>query len=141
VPTQAIPGYSGRAYLSDDGGSNYVEVGELRDVELTIQTEMMDATSHASAGSKEVIPGIQSWTATAGALYVSSDSAQDKIDAAVTGKTKLKFRFDPEGTAVTKERFAGDGYISNWKLGNPNNDLAARNIDIVGTGALVKSTQ
>ena len=35
MSTQAIPGYSGRVYVSDDGGSNYVEVGELRDVELS----------------------------------------------------------------------------------------------------------
>lgn len=141
MPTQSIPGYSGRVYVSDDGGTNYYEVAELRDVELTIQTEMMDATSHASNGGKEVTPGIQSWTATAGALYISSDTAQDKLDAAVLAKTKLKFRFDPEGTATGKERYSGDGYISNWKLANPNNDLAARNIDITGTGVAVKSTQ
>jgi hypothetical protein len=141
VSTQALPGYTGIVYVSDDGGSTYVALGELKDAELTVQTEMMDATSHASAGFKEVVPGLQSWTATAGTLYISADVAQDKIDAALSGKTKLKFRFDPEGTSTGKDRYSGDGYISNWKMGTPNNDLNVRSLDITGTGALVKSAQ
>jgi predicted secreted protein len=139
--TQAIAGYIGKVYVSDDGGSTYVEVGETRDVKFNNQQGMFDATSHGSGGNKEVIPGIRDWSATIGALYVSSDVAQDKLASAVAAGTKLKFRFDPEGTATGKERFAGDGYLTNFELSYPNADLITENVQITGSGALVKSTQ
>lgn len=137
----ALAGYIAKAYLSIDGGSNYFEIGEMRDVETSEDVDMLDATSHASGGHKEVVPGIDSWKMSIGALYISSDTAQDNLMTALNNKTKCKFRFDPEGTAVGKERWAGDGYFNSWKLSSPTNDLSTISAEITGTGALAKSTQ
>lgn len=141
MPTQAIAGYNGKVYESIDGGSNYREIGELRNVTLRIHTDMIDATSHASAGDKEVIPGIRSWDADFEYLYISSDAAQDEIDSAVANRTKVLFRFDPESTASGKERWSGSGYFEDVELQGPTADAAIRNGKITGTGALTKSTQ
>lgn len=141
MATVALAGFVAKFYLSDDGGTNYYEIGELRDVEVNEEVDMFEATSHSSGGAKEYVPGNQGWEASIGALYISSDTAQDKLMAALNNKTKCKFRFDPEGTASGKERWAGDGYFRNWKLASPTNDLSAIAAEIQGTGLFVKSTQ
>jgi predicted secreted protein len=102
MPTQSLAGYNGVLSISTDNGSSYQVIGELRDVELTIDTDMLDATSHSSAGWKEKVAGNAQWTATAGALYVNADAGQAGVVSALSGKTKCKFRFDPEGTSVGK---------------------------------------
>lgn len=141
MATNAIAGYKGKVYESSDGGGNYFEIGELRNVTLKMHTDMIDATSHASAGDKEVIPGIKSWDADFEYLYASADTAQDALDTAVANRTKLKFRFDPEDTSSGKERWSGDGYLEDVEIQNPTTDAAMRTGKIQGTGALTKSTQ
>jgi len=141
MPTQAIAGYLGRLYGSIDAGANYREYGEMRNFTARIKTDMIDATSHASAGDHEVIPGIRSWDADMEYLYVSSDAAQDEIDTAITNRTKTLFRFDPEGTSSGKERWSGAGYFADAEIQGPTADAAMRNVKITGTGALTKSTQ
>lgn len=140
MPTQAIAGFVGKLYVSDDN-ITFVEVGELKDYEISIQTNTIDATSHASAGFEEYIMGLASWSGTIGAIYISSDSAQDKLDTAVANKSKLYFRFDPEGTGAGKDRWSGTGILPDWKLSSPDKDLAVRNVTVKGSGALVKSAQ
>jgi predicted secreted protein len=141
MPTQSLAGYNGVLSISTDNGSSYQVIGELRDVELTIDTDMLDATSHSSAGWKEKVAGNAAWSATAGALYVNADAGQAGVVSALSGKTKCKFRFDPEGTSVGKPRRSGDGYIRNFKETQPTSDLIARSLEIEGTGSLAFSTQ
>ena len=141
MPTQAIAGYTGKVYISDDAGANYYEIGELRDVTLHLKGAMLDASSHSSAGWEDTVPGLKSWSASFGNLFVSTDTAQDKLKAAILAGTKLKFRFDPEGTASGKERFSGDGYLESLDYAMPTNDLVAVSGSIKGAGALANANQ
>jgi hypothetical protein len=141
MTTAAKPGYLGVLAVSTDGGSTYNPIGELTDMDVTITTKMLDATSHSSGGAEEYVPGNTGWTATAKALAVYSDTAQSAIQAALTPKTKLKFRIDPVGTTVGLPRRVGDGFIESWKEAEPASNLVAVDLSIRGTGPLVFSTQ
>lgn len=141
MTTQAIAGYIGKFYISDDGGSNYYELGETKNATLTKEADMGDATSHASGGWKENVPLNKGFSISADALYISADVAQDKVRAALQNGTKLLFRLDPEGTSTGKERWSGAGYMKSWKIEDPTSDLAAVGIEITGTGALTESVQ
>lgn len=141
MPTGALPGYLGVLSISTDGGTTYNPIGELTDVTLKFAQKMLDATSHASAGAEEFVPGNSGWTGTAKALSVFADTAQAALAGVLSGKTKCKFRFDPVGTNTGKPRREGFGYISDWQEDQPNTNLVALSLSIQGTGVLTFSTQ
>ena len=140
MATQAIAGYNALLYISDDGGTTYSKIGELRDVTINVNLDAIEATSHDSGGWREFLPGLSQWGASAEALYVDADAGQDKVFSALDGKSTVKFRFTPK-TGTGLEKFEGDGIITSWELSGPNDDAAAVSIEIQGTGALSKSTQ
>ncbi len=141
MPTQAIAGYNGRVYLSSDGGVTFNEILELRNVTIKVQTEVLDATSHSSNGAKEITVGPQSWSASADGLYAPAGAGQLALINAVLNKTLCQFRFDPSNTGAGKERFTGSGYITNWENAQPTSDFSAENLEITGSGLLVRAVQ
>ncbi|ABF42167.1 hypothetical protein Acid345_3166 [Candidatus Koribacter versatilis Ellin345] len=141
MSTQSTPGYNGLAYASSDGGSTYPKLLELTDVTLSVDTDELDGRSHDSAGAYDPVAGSQKWTADATVLSVDADAGQAALIAAVTGKSTLKFHFDPAGTSSGKPRRAGDGIITSWQEAQPNTALRTTKIKIAGKGALVFSTQ
>ena len=60
MATQSIAGYNGKCYVSIDGGTTYVEIGELQDVKLKIDTKLLNATSHAAA-RWHLVPADRNW--------------------------------------------------------------------------------
>jgi hypothetical protein len=139
--SQSIPGYNGVFYVSPDGGTTWIAVGELQDVTLQIKTAMLDSSSHSSAGWKNNTPGLKEWSATVQKLAVFADAGEIALNAALTPSTRLKFRFDPAGTAVGKPRREGFGYISDWQEKEPTAALEDQNLTITGDSELVLSTQ
>jgi hypothetical protein len=139
--TQSIPGYEGVGYISPDGGTTWVPIIEMKDVTLKRTTKMLDATSHSSGGHEDYIPGVDGWTATIGALTVFSDASYADFEAAYAAKTKLRFRFDPAGTATGKPRYEGDGILEDLENKLPNLELVEHTATIRGKNTLAFSTQ
>jgi predicted secreted protein len=133
-------------YVDSDGVAPYSHIAELRDVTLTIERDTIDASSHTSDGWKDNILGLAQWSASAEALYIHSDTAQDLLYTKIlptTSPNTLYMRFVPEGklgTTSTHEKFEGLGIITSWELGGPNDDAAIISIEILGVGALTKGT-
>lgn len=141
MSTQAVPGYNGLMYVSSDGGSTYVKIGELKDVTISFDIDELDGRSHDSGGYYDPVFGSRKWTADAEALNIFSDAGQAAITAALFAATTLFFRFDPAGTSTGKPRRVGSGVITSWQETQPNSDLSAVKIKIAGKGALTFSTQ
>lgn len=139
--SQSIAGYNGVFYVSTDGGTTYVAVGEVQDVTLTWKLNMLDSTSHSSAGSKNNTPGLDEWSASVGALSIFADAGQLAVQAALVPRTRLKFRFDPAGTTSGKPRREGFGYISQWVEKQPVSALVTEDLTITGDASLTYSTQ
>jgi hypothetical protein len=139
--SQAIPGYNGVFFVSPDGGTTWVAVGELRNVTLNMKVDALDATSHSSGGHKSRIPGLDEWDATVEALNIFSDAGQAAIMAALTAKTRIKFRFDPAGTSTGKPRREGFGFFSSLSEKQPTAELESSDLNITGDGELAFSIQ
>lgn len=132
---------NGKVYISTDGGSNYTEIGEMKNVDIDDNVDMQDATTNSSGGYKEFLPGLGSWTATADAFYNASDAGQAVVKTVLTGKTLCNFKFVPE-VASGAEKWTGAGYISAKKLNIVNLDgPIATNLTITGSGALTYGVQ
>lgn len=139
--SQSIAGYNGVFYVSTDGGTTWVAVGELQDVTITWKVNMLDSSSHSGGGSKNNTPGLDEWSASVSNLAIYADAGQAAIQAALTPRTRLKFRFDPAGSASGKARREGFGYISQWVEKQPVAALETVDLTITGDASLVFSTQ
>lgn len=140
MATAAIAGHVATLEVSPDGGSNYYAIGELRDWEIRVEVNAIDATSRDSAGWGEEIDGIKRWRGNANAMYLDANTAQDAIWTALTGGTTLKGRFRPK-VASGFDQYVGDFRIRNWAPAAPLEDAVAVDIEFTGTGSLVKSNQ
>lgn len=141
MATAAIPGFQGQVMVSTDG-VNYTKLCELREVTITVERDTIDATSHCSAGWKENILGNAQWSASADALYVDGDANQTAVYDALINRTDLYFKFQPTGETpqAGDTLWSGIGIITSWELSLPNDDAAAVSVEILGKGALTKST-
>jgi TP901-1 family phage major tail protein len=135
--TNAIPGFDGQVYISDDGGTTYNKIGELREMELSLEDELIDATSHDSGGWRENINGLNNWNITADALYIQNNVAQKDIFDALTGAVLLKVQFRPKDS-VGLDQFFGDCRVSSWSQADPNDDAATAAIELQGCGDLTR---
>jgi predicted secreted protein len=141
MATQAIAGYKGTLRISTDGGTTFLNVAEIKDVEINYNSDSIDATSHDSAGSKEFIYGLSEWGLTAGALYVDGDAQQVTLFDAIANKTILDVELRPAGATSGKKQYKGKVLITNWKEASPNADAAMLNVEMKGTAALTRSNQ
>ncbi|RLB94227.1 MAG: hypothetical protein DRH26_01760 [Deltaproteobacteria bacterium] len=137
--TSAIPGFDGQIYISTDGGSNYSKIAEIRDMTLTVENEIIDATSHDSGGWREYIAGLKNWKLSGGNLYIAADAGQVKAFTALTGDTKVRVQFNPKDTTGL-DQYWGDAYVNSQELNAPNDDAADMSYEITGTGAITKGT-
>lgn len=139
MATQAIAGYNAQLLIEVSTGVS-TAIGEMKDVTLTVEADEIDVTSHNFNGWKASIPGARKWSCTADALYVASDTVQDKLYDALVASTILKVKFQPK-VGSTMDEWTGDAYIIHWELAGPTDDAAAISIELSGAGPLTKATQ
>jgi hypothetical protein len=124
--SQSVNGYNGAFYVSPDGGTTWQPVGELRNVTLNMKVDALDATSHSSGGHKNP----SAWSRRVGCdgrgSTIFADAGQAAIMAALTAKTRIKFRFDPAGSATGKPRREGFGFFSSLSEKQPTAELESR---------------
>jgi hypothetical protein len=95
MATAGIAGYSGFLYAGPTTGS-ITKIAELREWTLSAEMSEIDATSHDSSGTREVIAGVRSWSGSAEFLHAGS-STQLQLHDMMVGGTPATFYFYPEG--------------------------------------------
>lgn len=140
MPTGAIPGFNAKLAVSTDGGSVYNDIGEMRDVTLTVEADEIDATSKDSAGWREFLEGLTQWGGTAEGLWLDVNTGQDAVYNALVAKTTVMLRLRPK-TGAGLDQYIGTAIITGYEVANPLDDAVAVNITFRGTGALAKSAQ
>lgn len=133
-------GLNGKAYISEDSGSTWVEIGNLTNVNIEETTDMQDSSDN-QAGTRSFLPGLSAWTATLDGFYDAGNAGQDDVKTALNGKTLVDFQFfDEAGTGNIS--WTGQGYISTRTLNLVNLDgPIATNLTVTGSGALTQGTQ
>lgn len=139
--SQAIAGFESQLYI-DVGGGNYTRIGEMKEVTMRIERDQIDVSSHSSVGWKDHIHGLAQWSATSNYLYIQTDTVQGVLWNALIDRTILHFRFRGNGdnADIGDEQFEGDGIITSWEASGPNTDAVAVAINVLGSGALSKTS-
>lgn len=135
MATQAIRGFEGSIYLSNDGGTTYQAIAAIKDSTLTISQEELEASSFDSNGWMEYIPGLKEWELEAEGIYVLSDAGQDSLyQALVDGDTVTVRLFPKDGTG--NNGYEGQAFITSWEVNNAVDDVVTISATLRGTGAL-----
>jgi predicted secreted protein len=135
MATQAFAAFTGKVYVSLDGGSNYTAIGEVRDATLSISQEEIEASSFDSGGWKEFIPGMKEWEFESEALYLYGDAGQDNVYNVLVNGTTAKWRFIPK-TGTGNKGYQGDGFVTSWETNSAVDDAVSVSISLRGSGQL-----
>lgn len=133
--SQAFAGYSGKIYISTDGGTNYIPIGEATEMKFSIKTDDMDVTSFDSVGWKESIAGLKEWEADTSALYLYSNAGQDALYNALVNSSVLRLRLLPK-TGTGNKGYQGDSIITSFEVSSKVDDIVSLSANFKGTGAL-----
>jgi TP901-1 family phage major tail protein len=138
MATAAIAGYSGFLHVGSTGAA--IKIAELREWTISAEMSEIDATSHDSSGTREVLAGVRSWSGSAEYLFAGNSSGQTSLHDLWAAGTKIDAEFYPAGTSSSFPYYTGEGYITGWEVSGPNEDAVAGNISLVGTGTLTQTT-
>ena len=141
MATAAIAGYKGAFFFSTSTSGAKTRMVEVQDFTLTVEHSEIDATSHDSSGTREVIGGISSWSGSADVLMVLSSGGPGSHNAAfdvLIAKTLVDFEFIPTGSS-SDGYYEGQGFFTNFELGSPGEDALATSLSLVGTGSLTRA--
>lgn len=139
MATAALPGFVAKL-LVDVAAGTPAELGELRELSLSVEHEVIDATSHDSLEFREFIRGLRSWTITAAILHVSAEAEQVKVRAAILAGTLMDIEIREEPKAAGKPVWLGSALVSALDLSFPVDDAMTGDITLQGTGVLNESS-
>lgn len=128
-------GFSGKVFISTDGGSTYTAIGECREAKLKIKQKDVDATSFDSAGWSEFIPGLKEWEVDTESLYLYGNAAQDALYNSLVGGSTVKIRLLPKNGAGNKG-YEGNAFVSDWEINYKAEDAVVLSASFRGTGPL-----
>lgn len=135
-----IAGFRGVMEYSDDGGTTYTAIGELRDWTLRASSNPIDATTKDSGGWEETLHGIRNWTVSADGLFVDADAGQSALFDALVDQNEVTVRLRPaEGSGLPE--YEGLVIVTDWELGSPLSDATVTSVEMKGNGALTESAQ
>lgn len=142
MATAAIAGYKGALMFSTSTAGSVARLAEVTDWSLSIEHAEIDATSHDSSGTREVIGGIDQWNGSAEMLHVMSSGNAGSANAVfdlITSKTQVNFEFYPTGSS-SDGFYSGKGFFTDFELSSPNEDALATSLSFVGNGQLTRGS-
>ncbi|MFD1397685.1 phage tail tube protein [Kroppenstedtia eburnea] len=135
MATQAIPGFKGSLSISNDGGTKYQRIAEMREATLTISQEELEASSFSSNGWMEYIPGLKEWELEAEGIYLLDDAGQDQLYNALVRGGTVRVRLFPNDDGDS-EGYEGSAFITSWEVSNAVDDVVSISATLRGAGAL-----
>jgi predicted secreted protein len=142
MPTAALPAYGTliKRGSSPSGSSPnaYATIGEVKSIKgPSTKVSVIDVTTHSSAASgnyREKIPSlIDPGEITFDLNYVPTDATLVLLRADLTNRTKRDFQVLPAGTA---QIISFSGYVTDFPLEFPTDDVMSASITITVTGAI-----
>jgi predicted secreted protein len=123
-------------------GVTYTPVGGVKDVSNPHSRGTIEVTDNDSAGWKESLNGIGSFTVSVTMNYNEADAGQVIIYTANEAPAALYFRYRPKGddVGVSKE-FIFKANITSVEAGSAVDGAAELTLEAEGTGALTHQVQ
>lgn len=127
-----IKGFGGKVMVGA------VEVGGVRNWEIEVAAEDLDATAMNQAGAdfgwRKIVPGLRSWTGTIEFLWDSANSGQAAIRNAILNATELQLQLYVD--AAGNEYYSGNAFVTTLNTSTPVDDLVSGTAEISGNGAI-----
>jgi predicted secreted protein len=144
MATKAITGRAGSLYWSTNLGaatSAMTKVAELQDCTFTVNRKTIDVTSHDSSGFQENLYGIQD-TKLSGKVNYFSTSASARIPVMqIISNSPLNLRFSvASSTSKTTHLFVQTGLVTRFEHSLPTDKQIVGTIEMVGTGAVTRTS-
>ena len=142
MATSSLAGYKGLLTVSTASGQTKTRLAEVTDWSMSIEHSEIDATSHDSSGTREVIAGIDSWSGSAELLHVMTSGGAGSANAVydvIVNKVLVDFEFAPTGSTAGGT-YSGSGYVTDFEVGAPGEDALNTSLSFVGTGALTRNS-
>lgn len=118
----------------------YTKVAHGQDVTLTVTQEPRDITTKDSAGYRELLEGLRSWSGS-GTFLVAEDATYGfpELYDALINRTRLQVRFS---TAVAGDTmYTGTVYVTSIDINSPGaEDNVSASVSFEGTGQISKQT-
>ncbi len=123
-------------------GAGQTPIANCTSAQVTINSEMMGATTKDSGGWEESLPGKKSWTMSGDFLYEQvpggSAVALSTLFDALVAKTKFLVYFSTKTQG--QHQYSGNCYIESIDMSAGVEDNVTFNISLKGTGAITRSS-
>lgn len=139
MATSALAGYKGVLTLSTATGQTKTRLAEVTDWSVSVEHSEIDATSHDSSGTREVIGGIDQWNGSGELLHVQTEATHQELFDVLVNKAFVDFEFFPTGSS-SDGSYSGTGFVTDFELNSPGEDALATSFSFVGSGALVRNS-
>ena len=139
MASQAVAGFRGFLLTSTATGQAKNKIAELMDFTVNTEHAEIDVTSHDSSGTREIISGIDQWSATGEMLHVMTEETHQELYDVMVGKTLVDFEFIPTGSS-SDGSYSGTGFVSGFEVNAPMDGALGANLTITGSGALVRNS-
>lgn len=127
---------NGTSFLLYNGTNAYAAA---KSHTLSVSSETMDVTTKDSAGWKEILPALKSWSVDVeGLVAFDNNFNYESLLDALTNRTLLSVKL--QTLTVGDERFKGDVYVTSVELNAPLEDVISFSCSFEGTGALTHET-
>jgi len=136
----AVRGVDVLIYVStgtdEQGNPVWTAVGGQRGATLSEEVETIDVTTKNSPeGAREEEPTIYSWSLSCDGVYISDDTALQKLKQTIRQRDKVKVRVK-EGDTYTEEGLA---IITSLEREAPHDDVATYSVELRGVGPLTEN--
>lgn len=142
MATNVFKGRHGDLLHAATSSGTLVAFGHIRNFSMTVSADVINATSFDSSDWREVLPGERQWSFTAETLMVSTNATAEHatLRSYLTTETRRWFAVANDAVGSTGYHWQGYGYVTDWDVQGPENEVQLQNFTITGDGAYVESS-
>jgi len=127
--------------ISTDAGTTYTTVGKATSASLQMNMEVRDVTTKDSAGWRELLGGLKSWSLSGEGMVtynLTSKAGFADLFGHMNSRTRLYFRFG--STTSGEKQYKGHGFLTSLSQDGGVEDNNSFSFSIEGDGTLTEAT-
>ena len=126
----AIKGYQGSITVASGA------MGNAKAWSLDISQETVDTTDFGSAGWKESVATLNSWSGSVTAIFDASGTAEGALQTGLTAGSVVALALQLGGGTGSFDLYSGSANITSQSITNDVNGIVEATFNFEGTGAL-----
>lgn len=140
-------GTGGAVQISDDSGSNYETIAEMRSWSLEESADTTECTNMSSGGVRKYKTTHKTWSGSMDVYIAFDDTATGTTDAeqftevntevtGITVGTEYMFKFYPDDSVSTDQSYTGTGIVTGISRSVAHDGMAEMSITVQGNSTI-----